>query len=154
MWCIKVASSPGAHELRGSLSQSLCVRSLLCSSYLWLYFVNLLLALIECTCDEKQGDIYKYFQDEAAGLTPNYQYSPKHPTTNTAQNTQLPIQPKTPNYQYSPRPPTTHTAQNTQLPIQPKTPNYPYSPKHPTTNTGLTPNYQYRPNTQLPFSPI
>ena len=44
---------PGAHELRGALSQSLCVKSLLCISYLWLkevYFVNLLLALIECTC--------------------------------------------------------------------------------------------------------
>src|SRR4029434_10196169 len=41
---------PGAHELRGPLSQSLCVKSLLCVSYLRLYFVNLLLALIECTC--------------------------------------------------------------------------------------------------------
>ena len=44
---------PGAHELRGPLSQSLWVKSLLCISYLWLkevYFVNLLLALIECTC--------------------------------------------------------------------------------------------------------
>ena len=44
---------PGAHELREALSQSLCVKSLLCISYLWLkevYFVNLLLALIECTC--------------------------------------------------------------------------------------------------------
>ena len=44
---------PGAHELRGPLSQSLCVKSLLCISYLWLkevYFVNMLLALIECTC--------------------------------------------------------------------------------------------------------
>ena len=43
----------GAHELRGPLSQSLCVKSMLCISDLWLkevYFVNLLLALIECTC--------------------------------------------------------------------------------------------------------
>src|SRR4029434_10911036 len=43
----------GAHELRGPLSQSLCMKWLLCISYLWLkevYFVNLLLALIECTC--------------------------------------------------------------------------------------------------------
>src|SRR4029434_9122337 len=43
---------PGAHELRGPLSQSLYVKSL-CSSYLWLkklYFVNFLMALIECTC--------------------------------------------------------------------------------------------------------
>src|SRR4029434_8911866 len=43
---------PGAHELRGPLSQSICVKSLLCISYLWLkkvYFVNLLMALIECT---------------------------------------------------------------------------------------------------------
>ena len=44
---------PRAHELRGALNQSLCVKLLLCISYLWLkevYFVNLLLALIECTC--------------------------------------------------------------------------------------------------------
>src|SRR4029434_1984757 len=44
---------PGAHELRGPLSQSVCVKSLLCISYLWLkkvYFVHLLMALIECTC--------------------------------------------------------------------------------------------------------
>src|SRR4029434_2715438 len=44
---------PGAHELRGPISQSLCVKSLLCISYLWLkkvYFVHLLMALIECTC--------------------------------------------------------------------------------------------------------
>ena len=27
---------PGAHELRGALSQSLCVKSLSCISYLWL----------------------------------------------------------------------------------------------------------------------
>src|SRR4029434_2983922 len=43
-------TGPGAHELRGPLNQSL---SLLCISYFWLkevYFVNLLLALIECTC--------------------------------------------------------------------------------------------------------
>src|SRR4029434_11191177 len=43
----------GAHELRGPLGQSLCVKSLLCISYLWLkkvYFINLLMALIECTC--------------------------------------------------------------------------------------------------------
>src|SRR4029434_556239 len=43
---------PGAHELRGPLSQSLYVKSLLCISYLWLkkvYFVHLLMALIECT---------------------------------------------------------------------------------------------------------
>src|SRR4029434_9297842 len=41
------------HELKGPLSQSLCVKSLLCISYLWLkevYIFNLLLALIECTC--------------------------------------------------------------------------------------------------------
>src|SRR4029434_7962620 len=37
----------------GPLSQSLCLKSLLCISYLWLkevYFVNLLMALIECSC--------------------------------------------------------------------------------------------------------
>ena len=50
---IFIIQIPGAHEFRGALSQSLCVKSLLCISYLWLkevYFVNLLLALIECTC--------------------------------------------------------------------------------------------------------
>src|SRR4029434_7447779 len=41
---------PGAHELKGPLSQSLCVKSLLSISYLWLHFVHLLLALNECTC--------------------------------------------------------------------------------------------------------
>src|SRR4029434_4394552 len=44
---------PGGHELRGPLSQSLCMKSMLCISYLWLkkvYFVNLLMAFIECTC--------------------------------------------------------------------------------------------------------
>ena len=44
---------PGAHEVRGALSQSLYLKWLLCISCLWLkevYFVNLLLALIECTC--------------------------------------------------------------------------------------------------------
>src|SRR4029434_4934670 len=42
-----------AHELRGPLSQSLCVQTLVCISYLWLekvYVVHLLMALIECTC--------------------------------------------------------------------------------------------------------
>ena len=46
-------NEPGAHELRGPLGQSLCVKSLLCISYLWLkkvYFIHLLMALIECTC--------------------------------------------------------------------------------------------------------
>ena len=40
-------------QARGPLSQNLCVKSLLCISYLWLkkvYFVHLLMALIECTC--------------------------------------------------------------------------------------------------------
>src|SRR4029434_5957216 len=44
---------PGDHELRGPQSQSLCMKSLLCISYLWLkevYFANLLLALIDGTC--------------------------------------------------------------------------------------------------------
>src|SRR4029434_4380982 len=54
---------PGAHELRGPLRQSLYVKSL-CSSYLWLkkvYFVNLLMALIECTCavHVRQGRNYR-----------------------------------------------------------------------------------------------
>src|SRR4029434_914614 len=47
------AQAQGPPELRGPLSQSLCVKSLLCISYLWLkkvYFVHLLMALIECTC--------------------------------------------------------------------------------------------------------
>ena len=42
-----------AYELKGPLSQILCVKSLLCISYLWLkkvYFVHLLMALIEYTC--------------------------------------------------------------------------------------------------------
>src|SRR4029434_10357396 len=59
---------PGAHELRGALSQSLCVKSLLCISYLWfneVYFVNLMLTLIECSCAElknvhvRQGRNYR-----------------------------------------------------------------------------------------------
>src|SRR4029434_5314498 len=59
---------PGAHELRGPLSQSLCVKSLLCISYFWLkkvYIVHLLKALIECTCAvlenvrEHQGRNYR-----------------------------------------------------------------------------------------------
>ena len=49
----RTGPGPGAHELRGPLNQSLCVKSLLCISYLWLknvYFLYLLMALIECTC--------------------------------------------------------------------------------------------------------
>src|SRR4029434_4157339 len=40
-------------QAQGPLSQSLCVKSLLCISYLWLrkvYFVHLLMGLIEYTC--------------------------------------------------------------------------------------------------------
>src|SRR4029434_10910427 len=49
----RTGPGPGAHELRGPLSQSLCVKSLLCISYLWLknvYFFHLLMALMESTC--------------------------------------------------------------------------------------------------------